>query len=157
MILGTSMSFPHLSGVVALLKSAHPDWSLVAIKSAIMTTADQVNRRGKPINDQRLLPTDVFATGAGHVNPTKANDPGLIYDLRPDDYIPYLCELNFSNAQVGGAVVHHRVDCKRESSIHEAQLNHPSFSIKLGSTPQKYTRTVTNVGGAKSVGGEHLF
>ncbi|KAG6407976.1 hypothetical protein SASPL_130978 [Salvia splendens] len=150
MISGTSMSCPHLSGVVALLKSAHPDWSPAAIKSAIMTTADQVNRGGMPMNDQRLLPADVFATGAGHVNPTKANDPGLVYDLKPEDYIPYLCGLNLSNAQVG-TVVHRRVDCKKETGIPEAQLNYPSFSIRLiGSAPQNYTRTVTNVGEANS-------
>ncbi|KAJ1416064.1 Peptidase S8/S53 domain [Sesbania bispinosa] len=146
---GTSMSCPHLSGIAALLKSAHPDWSPAAIKSAIMTSANTKNLGGLPILDQRLLPADVFATGAGHVNPLRANDPGLVYDIQPEDYIPYLCGLGYSDREIS-ILVQRRVRCSYVRSIPEAQLNYPSFSIILGSTSQLYTRTLTNVGPARS-------
>ncbi|XVF13248.1 hypothetical protein REPUB_Repub08aG0192200 [Reevesia pubescens] len=150
MISGTSMSCPHLSGIAALLKSSHPDWSPAAIKSAIMTTATLVNHGGKPIVDQTNAPADIFATGAGHVNPSKANDPGLIYDLQPDDYIPYLCGLNYTDEEII-TIVQKTVNCSTVSKIAEAELNYPSFSIILPeSGSQTYTRTVTNVGPASS-------
>ncbi|CAN1277947.1 Subtilisin-like protease 1 [Linum perenne] len=69
---GTSMSCPHLSGVAALLKAAHMDWS------------------------QQNSPATVFDMGAGHVNPPRALDPGLIYDIQPDDYIAYICSLGYN-------------------------------------------------------------
>ncbi|XP_073134134.1 subtilisin-like protease [Henckelia pumila] len=151
-ISGTSMSCPHLSGVAALLKSAHPDWSPAAIKSAIMSTADVVNLAKNPIEDATFLPADIFATGSGHVNPSRANDPGLIYDIQPTDYIPYLCGLNYTNRQVG-VILQRKVDCLVESSIPEAQLNYPSFALtfsSFNSTSQTYSRMVTNVGEANS-------
>ena len=77
-----------------------------------MTTANQVNLHGKPIQDKRLLPDDVFATGAGHVNPSKANDPGLVYDIEPNDYVPYLCGLNYTDRQVG-IILQQKVKCSK--------------------------------------------
>ncbi|XP_047951495.1 subtilisin-like protease 4 [Salvia hispanica] len=144
---GTSMVCPHLSGVAALLKSVHPDWSPAAIKSAIMTTADDVNLAGNPIEDERFLPADIFATGSGHVNPSRAQDPGLVYDIQPRDYLSYLCGLGYTDRQVE-RFLHRRVNCAVESKIAEAELNYPSFSIIFSgrSTSQVYTRTVTNVG-----------
>lgn len=146
---GTSMSCPHLSGIAALLKSSHPDWSPAAIKSAIMTTAEVVNQKGQPITDETLQPASVFAIGTGHPNPSKANDLGLVYDIKPLDYIPYLCGKNYTDRHVG-VLLQGKVNCSLEKPIPEAQLNYPSFSVVLGLTPQTYTREVTDVGKADS-------
>ncbi|KAF8036081.1 hypothetical protein BT93_C1927 [Corymbia citriodora subsp. variegata] len=143
-ISGTSMSCPHLSGIVALIKGIHPDWSPAAIKSAIMTSAKQLNIKQNPILDERLQPADVFAIGAGHVDPEKAIDPGFIYDIQPNDYILYLCGLGYTDKQVA-TIAHKPVKCSEVSSIPEGELNYPSFSVTLG-PPQTFTRTVTNVG-----------
>lgn len=143
MISGTSMSTPHLSGIAALLKSSHPNWSPAAIKSAIMTTADT-----KWIVDQDLLPADLFATGAGHVNPSRADQPGLVYDIQPNDYIPYLCGLGYTDAQVG-IIIRSSIKCSNYMKIPQGQLNYPSFSVSLGPS-QTFSRTVTNVGEAHS-------
>ncbi|CAN1243603.1 Subtilisin-like protease 4 [Linum perenne] len=140
-ISGTSMSCPHLSGVAALLKSSHPSWSPAAIKSAMMTTTDVLNMAGKPI--------DVFATGSGHVNPTRANNPGLIYDIKPEEYISYLCGLGYTDQQVE-KIVRRGIKCGEKGKLQGGQLNYPSFSVALGPS-QTFSRSVTNVGASRSV------
>ncbi|GJU69503.1 peptidase S8/S53 domain-containing protein [Tanacetum coccineum] len=115
-------------GVAALLKSTHPDWSPAAIKSAIMTTASNVSLNGRFIVDERGHPADVFTIGSGHVEVSKANDPGLILDIQPDDYILYLCGLGYTPKQVQ-IIVKKTVSCSK--TIPEAQLNYPSFLVEL--------------------------
>ncbi|KAF8034012.1 hypothetical protein BT93_C0326 [Corymbia citriodora subsp. variegata] len=152
-ISGTSMACPHVSGVVALFKAAHPKWSISAIKSALMTTAYVHDNTRKPISDEANGgPASPFALGAGHIQPRKALSPGLIYDLTADDYIAFVCSLNYTLKQVQSVVRRTNVTCSTKLSD-PGQLNYPSFSVVLGPNKKvvRYTREVTNVGDAKSV------
>lgn len=88
MISGTSMSAPHIAGIAALIKQKHPHWSPAAIKSALMTTSTTLDRAGNPLLAQQTSETEAikfvkatpFDYGSGHVDPTAALDPGLIFD-----------------------------------------------------------------------------
>ncbi|KAI3689779.1 hypothetical protein L2E82_47746 [Cichorium intybus] len=85
---------------------------------------------------------------AGHVDPSKANDPGLVFDIQPSDYIPYLCGLGYTPEEIE-LIVKKNVSCSK--TIPEAQLNYPSFAVSLkGGESKTYSRTVTNVGMANS-------
>src|SRR5699024_1031304 len=66
---GTSMAAPHIAGVLALLKEAHPNWTPAQLKSAILTTADPL---------ESFTPIE---QGAGKINPEQAiNTKALIED-----------------------------------------------------------------------------
>ncbi|MQL99891.1 hypothetical protein Taro_032626 [Colocasia esculenta] len=149
---GTSMATPHLSGVVALVKSAHPDWSPAAIRSAIMTTADIRNNHGQRIifDDSLNEIADVIAIGAGHVNASRVDDPGLLYDLIPTDYISYLCDFGFEDLNLISGLVGEPVNCSTLPRVSRAQLNYPSIAVLLAkkSPMVAVNRTVTNVGEA---------
>ncbi|QIH76431.1 S8 family serine peptidase [Macrococcoides canis] len=59
---GTSMATPHISGVSALLKELHPQWTPFDIKSALSNTAKHLDKSKY----------DVFSQGAGLVQPLEA-------------------------------------------------------------------------------------
>ncbi|KAM3405700.1 hypothetical protein ACQJBY_008299 [Aegilops geniculata] len=150
---GTSMATPHVSGVAALVKAIHPDWSPAAIKSAILTTSDMVNSTGGSILDEQHKKATVYDTGAGHVNPARAADPGLVYDLGAIDYAGYICWLL---GDKGLAIIarNSSLTCGKLAKVQEAQLNYPTITVPLASTTTgmhfTVNRTVTNVGPADS-------
>ncbi|KAL0317708.1 UNVERIFIED_CONTAM: Subtilisin-like protease SBT1.3 [Sesamum angustifolium] len=147
---GTSMSCPHVSGVAALIKSRHPDWSPAAIKSALMTTAYVHDNTQSLFTDaSTVTPSTPYDHGAGHINPLKALDPGLVYDIGAQEYFEFLCAqgLTASELQVfskfSNRTCHHAL-------ANSGDLNYPAISAvfpeNTNTTVLTLHRTVTNVG-----------
>ncbi|PHT59517.1 Subtilisin-like protease SBT1.7 [Capsicum baccatum] len=152
---GTSMSCPHVTGVAALVKAVHPEWSPSAIKSAIMTTAYTQDNTNSSFRDSAVDGTfsNPLAHGSGHVNPQKALSPGLVYNIRIRDHIKFLCSLNYSMDEIQSIVKRLNFTCANKFAD-AGQINYPSFSVLFGINTKRvvrYTREVTNVGAAGSV------
>lgn len=128
---GTSMSSPHIAGIAALFKQLHPDWSPMAIKSALMTTAGDV------LDGPNTHPLVIFRQGAGHVRPNNAMDPGLVFDSGFADWLGFLCgtQLPTSFCTSSGIPV-----------LQPSNFNSPSIAIGALGGIQTVTRKVTNVG-----------
>lgn len=146
------MSCPHISGLAALLKAAHPNWSPSAIKSALMTTAYTRDNAGSHLRDAADYSLSTpWAHGAGHVDPHKALSPGLVYDATPEDYIAFLCSLSYTREMIRVIAKRPNITCTKKLRD-PGQLNYPSFSVLFGkSRAVSYSRELTNVGPAGSV------
>jgi Subtilase family/Fibronectin type-III domain/Peptidase inhibitor I9/PA domain len=131
---GTSMSSPHVAGLAALFKQLHPDWSPMAIKSALMTTGVDVLDGGTPPAAENN-PVLIFRQGAGHVQPNQAANPGLVFDAGFTDWLSFIC-----GVQPGGG-------CAGVTPIDPSNLNVASIAIGDLAGVQTVTRKVTNVGG----------
>lgn len=137
---GTSMACPHVSGVAALIKSVHPDWNPSEIKSALMTTASTHKRyhhKNGSISSSlsKNLISDEFSgkaaspfdMGTGHLEPERAMDPGLVYDLGYEDYVNFLCGLNYTEGQIE-IITGKRVICPENG---DQQLNYPAIVAEV--------------------------
>jgi subtilisin family serine protease len=133
---GTSMAAPHVAGVAALLREAHPDWSPAAIKSALMTTAYQGVRQ-----QDAETPANPFDFGSGHIDPNRANDPGLVYDVADDEYDAFACG-TFSPAVDEARCGQLAADGFSSEGV---DLNQPSIALSRLTGTQTVTRRVTNV------------
>jgi subtilisin family serine protease len=132
---GTSMSAPHVAGVAALLMQAHPDWSPMEVKSALMTSAYDI------LDGPDTNPLVIFRQGAGHIQPNSAMDPGLVFDAGWNDWLAFLCgtttgvSASTCNALSGLGY-----------SLDPRDLNVASIAIGGMLASQTVTRKVTNVG-----------
>ena len=123
---GTSMSSPHMAGLAALYLGVKPAATPAEVKSAFMTTAyDTVNTAGAV--------TDPFTQGAGHVDPTKFFDPGLVYLNGESDWMSYIKGAGYSGGGLGAV-----------TAVDPSNLNLASIGIGSLTKPETITRTVTS-------------
>lgn len=141
---GTSMASPHVAGLAALYLGEQPEASPAEVKSALMTTAyNLVDSAGDPLKD-------VFAQGAGHVDPTRYLEPGMYFPAGSDDWFGYIqglgkdpgtdvpsvegSELNQPSIAIGSAVGPRTVSrtvVSTESGTYEANVNMPGFDVTV--------------------------
>ncbi|MEM7321746.1 MAG: S8 family serine peptidase [Actinomycetota bacterium] len=140
-IAGTSMSSPHVAGLMALIDEKHPDWSAAAVKSAIMTTAHQ------RVTDSDGGPADPFDMGAGHIDPDRPSrkgspfQPGLVYEAGFLDYLGYMCDDFPEELNPTTCPFLESIGIPTEAT----GLNYPSIGVSELAGSQTITRTVTDV------------
>ncbi|KAG8481162.1 hypothetical protein CXB51_025943 [Gossypium anomalum] len=74
---GTSMTNAVVVGMLSYVKTFRKDWGIARIKSTIMTTAIPVIKSSDGV---------VLAMECGCINPLKAMNLGLVYDISPKEY-----------------------------------------------------------------------
>ncbi|WP_407358651.1 S8 family serine peptidase [Microbacterium sp. LTA6] len=122
---GTSMSSPHVAGLGALYLGERPNATPAEVKSAMMTTAyDTVLADGS-------ANTNPFEQGAGHVDPTRYFEPGLLYLNGIADWAAFIEGKDL--AEFDGV-----------EPIDGSDLNIASISIGSLASAQTVTRTVTS-------------
>ncbi|WP_223158882.1 S8 family serine peptidase [Microcella alkalica] len=121
---GTSMAAPHIAGLALLYLGERPTATPAEVKSALMTTAyDTKKSDGSPM-------TDPFAQGAGHADPTRFFEPGLLYLNDLGDWYSYIEGIGYG---LGDSV----------DPVDPSDLNLASLTVGEMTAPQTVTRTVT--------------
>ena len=124
MVSGTSMASPHIAGLAAVIRAAKPDWSPMAVKSALMTTARDHVSTSNP-----------FDQGAGFVQPNGATDPGVVFEHELPEWAGYLEDV--LQADIWEEV----------APLDGSELNQASIAIGQLAGTETVTRTLTSVSG----------
>lgn len=101
--------------------------------------------------------TAELGSGAGQIDPTKAVDPGLVYDLSMSSYIRFLCKEGYNGTSIalllGGKKRYNCSDFKPAQGTDG--LNYPTMHIHLknpnSTVSAVFHRTVTHVGHGSAV------
>ena len=121
-ISGTSMASPHVAGVAALTRQAHPSWSVADIKAAIMNTGDPSQVTGYRMS----------RAGTGLVQPAKSTATDVVARAASGFGADLDTSLNFGFEELKG-------DFTRTRSVNV---------VNNGSSPATFGLAVTNAAGS---------
>ncbi|VVA31832.1 PREDICTED: subtilisin protease [Prunus dulcis] len=105
------------------------------------------------VADGSMKASDPLDFGAGHIDPIKAMDPGLVYDMKTSDYILFLCNIGYTEDQISQIVLCPSgtdTSCPQvlQSNVN---LNYPSITFSNLQSTVTIKRSVRNVGKNKNV------
>lgn len=131
---GTSMATPHVAGMVALIKQAHPDWTPFDIRAALANTAEI-------IHDENGVQYDVYSQGAGRTDVSRAiatkallqsveNLKILDKNLQPIEVTNYNDNVSFGLMQQGDVAKTSNLQLK---NVSDSQVTY-SASVKMHSS-----------------------
>jgi subtilisin family serine protease len=83
---GTSMATPHVTGTMALVRQAHPDWTPAEVQSALEMTAKDIVKFNDQGSTSPLYAAGVYRAGNGQVDPQGAINAGLVMDETADNF-----------------------------------------------------------------------
>ena len=158
---GTSMASPHVTGVAALMREAHPAWAVPDIKQAIVNTADPA----------RVADYALSHAGTGLVQPARSTKSQVIASVDDD---PLAVSVNYGFAELASDFTQKKTITLRnngatparfivtptrsEGSAHSVNLDVSSVTIAAGGKASvKVTLNVPVAGVAPSNGGGLAF
>jgi hypothetical protein len=106
------------------------------------TTLDSILAGGS------LKAADPFDIGAGHIDPLRAVDPGLVYEMKARDYIIFLCNIGYSKQDITRIVLPCPgldTSCPKVLQSN-TNINYPSITVSNLKSTVTIKRTVRNVG-----------
>jgi len=154
LLTGTSMSSPHVAGSAALLRQLNPTWSVAAIKSALMTGAEQSVKLANGTSDlgatnptQSTTGAGVFGFGAGHLAPNPALGTTVVYDITNAQFDAYsagatgtslnLASITFSNVLGVGSTTRTVKNTGPSAVTLAASATLPGFTVAV--SPSSFT------------------
>jgi hypothetical protein len=89
--------------------------------------------------------------GAGQLNPSKARDPGLVFDASERDYVDMLCAQGYNATQLALVTGSNTTSCATAAAAGDTtgDLNYPTMAAHVApgrNFTVGFARTVTNVG-----------